>query len=186
MTSHRRPETSLLGKSVRLIERIASLRLLWALLLLSLLFPMAVFPMHGIGDVRVLDLHVSYDPNQVYEHFEALGADKRRAYASMASTSDMLFPIVYSMALSVALMLILRRLVPRTTCYLCLFPFLIVLADWSENLGLLMAVRAFPDRVDAVVGYASLFTSAKWTLISLTLLMLFAAAVLLLLRRLRS
>ena len=55
------------------------------------------------------------------------------------------------------------------------FPFLIVIADWCENLCLAMATHAFPERADALVRSASLFTSLKWVFIALTILMLLAA-----------
>ena len=76
------------------------------------------------------------------------------------------------MALSVALMIVLRKLFPLASAYLCLFPFMIVIADWSENLSLVMVTRRFPEHADVIVRYASSFTSLKWTLVVLTVLML--------------
>ena len=58
--------------------------------------------------------------------------------------------------------------------YLSLFPFLIVIADWGENLALVMVTRVFPARADAVAGLAGMFTALKWVLIVLTVLMMLA------------
>lgn len=178
---------SLLQQITRFVERIASVPVLVVLVLLALLFPVVLFPAHGIGDLRPLDLYFFYSPDQVHEHLAALGAEGRGAYISMALTSDLVFPVVYSMALSVALMLVLRKLLPPISRfrYLCLFPFLIVMADWCENLGLAMVTRAFPEQVDAIVHAASSFTSLKWMLIAVTVLMLLVAVTFWLARGIR-
>lgn len=147
------------------------------LVLLSMFFPAVLFPAHGAGDIRPLDLYFSYSPGQAYEYLVALGVEGRSAYIGMALTSDLVFPVVYALALSAALVLVLRKLLPLSSRlrYLCLFPFLIVIADWCENLCLAMVARAFPERADALVRSASLFTSLKWMFIALTILMLLTA-----------
>jgi hypothetical protein len=165
-------EQPLIQQPAWFIERTASIPVLVLLVLLSVLFPAVLFPAHGIGDIKPLDLHFSYSPEQVYEHLAALGAQGRDAYMRMLLTSDMAFPVIYSMTLSVALMLVLRRPFPLANVQLCLFPFMIVIADWFENLSLVMVTRKFPERADVIASYASSFTSLKWTLIVLTVIIL--------------
>lgn len=165
-------ERPLIQQAGRFIERIASVPALALLTLLSILFPAVLFPVHGIGDIKPLDLHFSYSPDQVYEHLAALGAKGRGAYTRMLLTSDLAFPVIYSMALSIALMLVLRKLLPLASTYLCLFPFMIVITDWFENLSLVMVTREFPERADVIASFASSFTSLKWALIVLTVLIL--------------
>ena len=172
LMKHRFPERPLIQYADRFIERIASVPALALFIFLSLLFPAVVFPVHGISDITPLDLHFSYSPDQVYEHLAALGANGRDAYTRMLLTSDLVFPVIYSMALSIALMLVLRKLLPLASTYLCLFPFMIVISDWFENLNLVFVVRKFPERADVIAGYASSFTSLKWGLVVLTALIL--------------
>jgi hypothetical protein len=85
---------------------------------------------------------------------------------------DMVFPVVYAAALSVLLVLVLCRYLSPARGYLCLFPFLIVIADWGENLFLAAVLAAYPESLDGVIRIASLFTSLKWVLVALTLLVL--------------
>ena len=165
-------ERSLVQHPVWFLERTASIPVLALLVLLSILFPAVLFPTLGTGDIKPLDLYFSYSPDQAYEYLAALGAEGRSAYTRMLLTSDLAFPVIYSMALSVALMLVLRKPFPPANMYLCLFPFMIVIADWFENLSIVMVTRKFPERADAIASYASSFTSLKWTLIVLTLLIL--------------
>ena len=152
--------------------------MLVVLTLVSVLFPVVLFPLHGIGDIKLLDLYFSYNADQVYNHLAALGAEGRSSYARMALTSDLAFPVSYSLTLSIALMLVLRKLFPSVSRfrYLCLFPFLIVIIDWCENLSLAFVTRAFPVRTDAIISSASFFTSLKWSLVVLTVLLLLATA----------
>jgi hypothetical protein len=172
--------SSMLNKLTGHIERIATIRVLVLLTLLSVLFPVFLFPDAGIGGDTPLDLYMSYSPVQVYEYLDGLGASGRSAYARMELTTDLLFPVVYSLALTVALVMAARKVLPPDSRlrYLCFFPWLIMIADWCENLSLAAVIHAYPDQLDMVVTAASLFTSIKWGFLTLTVIMLLVAAAL--------
>ena len=163
-----------------MIDRIATVRVLVMLTLLSALFPAVLFPAAGIGDGKPLDLYWSYSPEQAYDYLSGLGDKGRIAYARMELTTDLLFPVVYSLALTVALVIAARRVLPPDSRlqYLRFFPFLIVIADWCENLSLVVVIHAFPDQLEAIAIVASLFTSLKWTFLLLTVMTLVTVAVL--------
>ena len=175
----------MLQKLTGLIERIATIRALVLLTLLSILFPTVFFPAAGIGADRPLDLYFSYSPDQVYDYLDGLGEKGRSAYAKMELTTDLLFPVVYSLALTVALVMVARRVLPANSRlqYLRFFPLLIVIADWCENLGLAAVIHAYPVQRDTIVTAASLFTSLKWVFLSLTAMMLLVAAALVVARQ---
>jgi len=173
----------MIQQSVRFVAHVASIPVLALLMLLAILFPAVLFPVLGIDDLKPLDLYFSYRPEQVYEYLETLSATGRSAYTRMLLIPDLVFPVIYAMALSIALMLVLRKLIPLDRLSLCLFPFMIVIADWFENLSLVIVTREFPGHSDVIAVCASLFTSLKWTLIVLTLLILLASVVLCLARR---
>ena len=164
----------MLKKLAGIIDRVATVRMLVVLTLLSILFPIVVFPATGLGDVMPLDLYLSYSPGQAYEYLGALGDNGRIAYARMELTTDLVFPVVYSLGLAVALRLVARKLHSSSRLQpLCLFPMLIVIADWCENLSLAGVIHDFPVRHDVIVNVASFFTSLKWTLIILVVMTLF-------------
>lgn len=171
-----------LKKITGFIERIATIRVLVLLTLLSILFPVFLFPAAGIGGDTPLDLYLFYSPDQVNEYLGGLGAKGRSAYAKTELTTDLLFPVIYSMALMVALVMAARRSLPADSRlqYLRFLPLLIVIADWGENLCLAVVTEAFPDRLDAIVTAASFFTSLKWgflVIVVMTLVILLALAV---------
>ena len=135
-----------------MIDRIASVPVLALLILLSTLFPAVIFPVAGIGENTPLDLYLFYSSDQVYDYLSGLGDKGRIAYARMESTSDLLFPVVYSLALTVALVLSARNILPSDSrlWHLRFFPLLIILADWCENLCLIVEIQAFPNRHDVI------------------------------------
>ena len=174
-------------RTVRFIESIASIYTLLLLILASIIFPVYLFPLHGIGDIRLLDLYFSYKPDQVYTYLAALGEEGRCAYIYMALTSDLAFPVVYSLAFSVVLILLLKKmsLAASRFRYLCLFPFLIMIFDWFENLSLAFVTREFPQSFNRLINVASFFTSMKWILVLMTTLMLLTLVVLWAVTRIR-
>ncbi len=179
--------SSLLKVPDKLVAQLVSLRALVLLALLSALFPLVIFPAAGIGDRVPLDLHLYYSPDQVREHLDTLGAEGRAAYLAMATGTDLLFPVVYALALSVALALCLRRLLAPDSRlrHLRLLPLLIVIADWGENLNLAVVLRAYPERSDTYAATASLFTSLKWGLLGLVACILLVTGVLAAIRQRR-
>ena len=185
-TAERR-RSYLLRKLTEMIDRIATVRVLVILTLLSALFPAVLFPAAGIGDHKPLDLYLSYSPDQAYDYLRGLGENGRIAYARMALTTDLLFPVVYSLTLTVALAIAVRRVLPPYSRLqdLRFLPFLIVLADWCENLSLAVVIHAFPDRLDAIATAASAFTSLKWALLILAVITLLIVAALAFIKQFR-
>jgi hypothetical protein len=178
----------MLQKLTGLIDRFATIRVLVVLTLLSALFPAVLFPAAGIGGDRPLDLYFSYSPGQVYDYLDRLGEKGRSAYARMELTTDLLFPVIYSLALTVALVMVTRRVLPagNRLQYLRFFPLLIVIADWFENLGLAAVIHVYPGQRDTIITAASLFTSLKWVFLTMTVMMLLVAGTLVVAMRFRS
>ena len=171
-----------------LVDRFATIRILVVLTLLATLFPAVLFPAADIGDGRPLDLYFSYSPDQVYDYLDGLGVKGRSAYAKMELTTDLLFPVIYSLALTVALVMVARRVLPTGSRlrYLRFFPLLIVIADWFENLGLAAVIHAYPGQRDTIISAASLFTSLKWVFLTITVMMLLVAGALVVAMHIRS
>lgn len=170
----------MLRHPAKMLDHIATVRVLVLLILLSTLFPAVIFPLAGIGNNKPLDLYLSYTPDQVYDYLNGLGDKGRIAYAKMESTTDLLFPVVYSLTLTVALIMVARRtLSPDSRLqHLRFFPLLIIIADWCENLCLIVEIHAFPDQHDVIATAAGFFTMLKWTFLSLVVITLVTASAL--------
>lgn len=182
----RRP--TLLQRLIRIIDRIATVRVLVLLILLTALFPAVLFPAAGIGNDKPLDLYFSYSPDQVYGYLGGLGAGGRNAYARMELTTDLLFPVVYCLALTVALAIGVRKILPfnNRLGYLYFLPLPVLISDWCENMGLSAVLHAYPDRLDAIIYAASMFTSLKWFFLVLVVFSLGTAGVFTIMRQMRN
>lgn len=131
------------------------------------------------GGLRILDMRLSYGPQEANELFEALGAEGRRAYLMLHLIPDMLFPVCYSMALACTSAWFLVRLLPLThpLQWLALTPLISGVADTLENLSLVVVNASYPDRVDWLVHMASLLTKIKWGLMPIGTILLSGMAL---------
>lgn len=155
------------------------------LLALAASFPLYWFPVTGPGDVALLDLRLHYSADEVLRLFAGLTADQREAYYRMATGSDLLFPLFYSLAIRAALILAVRADPRRGNAPIPAhwFPLLIIPADWGENLFIATLLHQYPDLTAGTVTLASLFTGLKWCLLATSLLLLLYVGIRTLLAR---
>lgn len=176
-TQHEVP--ALTHKLASLVDRLATVRGLILLALVTLAFPPLLLLASGLGGALPLDLHFAYTPEHAYQLIESYGENGRRSYAVAALTLDVAYPIAYSLLFAVALTLLLRRLPAQfgRLYRLRLLPFLVGLFDLAENVTVVALIESYPERLDAVARLASFFTSAKWTIAAVTIaVMLLAGA----------
>lgn len=126
------------------------------------------------GGVPILDMRMSYAPEDAYELFSALGAEGRRAYRLLHLLPDMLFPIGYAFTFAFASAWFLVRLFPldHRLQWLCLLPLVAGLADILENLLLVAASLVYPGRIDGLLQAAQLMTWIKFGLLPIGVLFL--------------
>jgi hypothetical protein len=118
------------------------------------------------GGVPILDMRMSYTPEEAYELFMALGIAGRQAYRTLHLVPDMLFPISYALLFAFTSAWFLVRLLPleHPLQWLSLTPLISGLADILENLSLVISSLAYPVRMDWLVQFAALLTKIKFGL----------------------
>ena len=118
------------------------------------------------GGVPILDMRMSYTPEEVYQLFSALGIAGRQAYRTMHLVPDILFPISYALLFAFTGAWFLVRLLPleHPLQWLILTPLISGLADILENLSLVVSGLAYPNRMDWLAQVASLLTKIKFGL----------------------
>ena len=118
------------------------------------------------GGVPILDMRLSYTPEEAYQLFTALGTAGRQAYRTLHLVPDTLFPIGYGLVFAFTSAWFLVRLLPldHPLQWLSLTPLISSLADILENLSLVISSLAYPRRIDWVVQVASLLTKIKFGL----------------------
>mgnify|MGYP001824594904 FL=1 len=118
------------------------------------------------GGIPILDMRMSYPPEEAYQLFSALGIAGRQAYRTLHLVPDMLFPISYALLFAFTVAWFLVRLLPleHPLQWLILTPLISGLADILENLSLVVSSLMYPNRVDWLVQFASLLTKIKFGL----------------------
>lgn len=118
------------------------------------------------GGVPILDMRMSYTPEEAYQLFAALGTAGRQAYQTLHLVPDMLFPISYALLFAFTGAWFLVRLLPleHPLQWLILTPLISGLADILENLSLVVSGLAYPNRMDWLAQIASLLTKIKFGL----------------------
>ena len=131
------------------------------------------------GGVPILDMRMSYTPEEAYQLFSALGIAGRQAYRTLHLVPDMLFPISYALLFSFTGAWFLVRLLPleHPLQWLILAPLISGLADILENLSLVVSGLVYPNRMDWLVQVASLMTKIKFGLMPIGLVFLIIIVV---------
>jgi hypothetical protein len=131
------------------------------------------------GGVPILDMRLSYTPEEAYHLFTALGAAGRQADRTLHLVPDILFPICYALLFAFASAWFLVRLLPldHPLQWLSLTPLISGLADILENLSLVISSLAYPSRIDWLVQVASLLTKIKFALMPVGVVFLSARIV---------
>ena len=126
------------------------------------------------GGLRILDMRLSYGPEEANRLFEALGTEGRRAYLMLHLMPDMLFPISYALAFACTSAWFLVRLLPldHPLQWLSLTPLISGVADIFENLSLAVANSSYPSRVDWLIHIASALTKIKFGLMPIGVVLL--------------
>jgi hypothetical protein len=93
------------------------------------------------GGVPILDMRMSYTPEEVYQLFSALGIAGRQAYRTLHLVPDMLFPISYALLFAFTGAWFLVRLLPldHRLQWLSMIPLISGLADLLAGAGCLLA-----------------------------------------------
>ena len=126
------------------------------------------------GGLRILDMRLSYGPEEANHLFDALGTEGRRAYLMLHLMPDMLFPTCYALAFACTSAWFLVRLLPldHPLQWLSLTPLISGVADILENLSLAVANSSYPTRIDWLTHVASTLTKIKFGLMPIGVMLL--------------
>lgn len=134
-----------------------------------------------VGSITPIDLRLFYSAQTVHSVAEAVAGSGGLAPAIVLYlTVDTFYPLLYTAFLALAITWTLRGLFVRGHRIYCLalLPFGALVFDWSENLGMVWILAAYPTRLPALAWAVSVFTALKWLFVSLCLLALAAALIL--------
>lgn len=144
--------------------------LVLVLLFLDGVFMGFVMPLTGAllkgdsGGPAPIDLQFFYTPARVYEMVAAYGEFGRAFYRNVELTADIIYPIVYTLFLSLLISWLFQRGFPAGSRLqrLNVVPFGGWLFDLLENLGIVAMLSIYPATPAALAWLTALFTLVKW------------------------
>ncbi len=152
---------------IAILEKYSTKKSILILLVLNLIFPTIIFPLfHGSPDNIPLDLQFSYTPEKAYQLLAQFSAEELKVYRVLELTGDVIYPLVYGFFLS----LLIFKL--RKKPLLALIPLLAIVADLFENTGIVLMISSLPKQLNAVASITSIFSSLKWSLIVISILLI--------------
>lgn len=175
------------------LVRLATGRNLLLLFLLFLLTTSVIFPLMSSliedpgGELEKIDTKLNYTSAELYKIIDAYGAQGRQVYALSHLTADVLFPLVYAFFFGLLTAYIFQRAFPIDSWVqrLNLVPFMLLIFDLLENLGVVILLLAFPTQMEGLARFTGILTSVKWIIAGITVALPVGGTGAWLLRRLR-
>jgi hypothetical protein len=157
-----------------LFTRISTGRVTLLALIVFILFTALVLPGQAqksgqdTGEAGSPDLSFFYSPNQLYAMAESYGVDGRQAYIRARFTFDLVWPLVYTFFLVMAISWLNAKVSPsgRLWQVSSLAPVLGAIFDYLENLSTSLVMFRYPSQTPVVDVLAPLFTMVKWSFVA--------------------
>ena len=120
------------------------------------------------GGAGAPDTSFWYTPADLYRMAEAYGPEGRAAYIRARWTFDVIWPVVYTAFLALALSWVSRRaFAPASRWQLAnLVPVAGMLLDYLENSAASLVMARYPALTPGVAHLAPVFTLAKWVCVN--------------------
>lgn len=141
--------------------------LLFLFLLANFVLIPAVYPAF-----ETLDIKTSYTPEQAYQLISSYGEQGRQHYLIVELTLDVLYPLVSALLFSLAILYTFQRAFPGKpgSQKLALLPFGILVADYAENICVVIMLLRYPQELPLLAQVSNIFTFLKFALTPFELL----------------
>lgn len=125
-------------------------------------------------EVQVMDLQFSYTPEKARSIISDYKVEARNYAIKFGLIADTIYPLAYTFLFIIIMAWIFKSLAVYgfSFRFIHLFPLSILLADYAENLNLVRLFRNFPDITNAQIQMASAFTTLKWSLLVVQVLII--------------
>lgn len=126
---------------------------------------------NGVG---ILDLERSYSAEYAYKVFKLQGDVGRQFYKKLLISLDFIFPLTYMLFWATLITFVLRKWLPHNHMLqkLSLIPLIAGLADYLENICILIMLHNYPKELYNIAATANVMTILKGALIAISFLVL--------------
>jgi hypothetical protein len=114
--------------------------------------------------MKLLDMMpTGYNLNYVSELFTLLGENGRLTYLTNQIPVDMIYPLLFGLSYCLLLGYFLKKLNKLNSLYssLCLLPIVAGIADYLENIGIIIMLKDYPELKESTVYATNIFSIIK-------------------------
>ena len=114
--------------------------------------------------LQILDMMpTGYNAQYIKALFESLGENGRKVYLFHQLPVDMFYPLLYGVSYCLIIAYLLKKLDKFNSAYfyLCLLPLAAGLADYAENIVIIMMLNQYPDLSTISMSLSNYFTIIK-------------------------
>ncbi len=114
--------------------------------------------------MKLLDMMpTGYNFEYIQSLFSTLGENGREVYLFNQIPVDMVYPLLFAISYSLLMGYFLKKLnkFDSEYFYLCLLPIIAGVADYMENMGIIMMLKSYPDIAQFTATVTSVFSIIK-------------------------
>lgn len=155
------------------------------LLFIGIVLPWASGELKSVSNgVTEADLPFSYSTEQIYKIFKSYGSQGREWNTLMQITIYAVYPLINAILISLLIIKVYGKLVLKENFIKVLFliPAVALLADYIENMCLVLMLVNYPYKLESVASLANVSTQAKWIFLLISIALTVIGALLLMIR----
>lgn len=119
--------------------------------------------------IGLIDALVGNDPARIAEMIGEYGAEGRAIYIRDELMLDIIYPFIYTLALSISLTLLFRHRKYTSFRLVNVLPVGILVFDLLENACIVYLLKTYPVTSPVVTAFCSLLTNLKWTVTTIVI-----------------
>jgi hypothetical protein len=134
-----------------------------------------------------IDLIFSYTIDQVYTSLKSYGPEGREWYTLIELTIGIIYPVIYSVLLSLLIVFTyIRLMLPENLIKIIfLLPIITLFIDFLENACIIFMLINYPYKLDLAAQLASTLTNTKWIMLILCVTLVLTGGLILIIRYVR-
>ncbi len=164
------------------LNRIANWKTLFLLLVIYMSFPaywlknaeVTINQLAG-KPIGPIDLTIGFNPARTLAMVADYGPAARAFYTQTELTTDLVYPVVYSLLLGVILTMLFRH---RSNWWVAGLPFVSLLFDYLENAAIVTLLTSYPTQSVAVAILCEVFKLIKWLSFGVTVCLIIYGLIL--------
>lgn len=161
------------------LDRIANWKILLVIIAVYVSFP-AYFLKNAETKMNTLagktlgpiDLTMGFTPEKTLQLVAEYGDEARAYYATVETTIDVVYPIVYAFLFGVILTLLFRGKSYKPFKYVNLLPFASLFFDYLENITIVTMLKSYPEQSMVVATFCEIFKLGKWLTFAATVVLI--------------